>query len=222
MVGAQRRQVTRTIRTDSDKDYVDLTVERADGKGKATVTTTAHHPFWSVTGGRWVDAGDLRPGELLKTSAGSSVQLAQVRAYHGTRRTYNLTVDDLHTYFVVAGGTAILVHNDPVDPYEVGTFDDLKARSVSGDELDIHHLPQKHPAGQVIPGYDPKTAPAMAVPQGEHRQIPTRRGPYTGTGPDLVQGDLGDLAAHTNAPPSAVEAMKKQIESQFPGQGLCD
>jgi len=50
---------------------------------------------------------------------------------------------------------------------------------------------------------------------------PTRRGTYTGTGPDLVQGDLDDLATHTNAPASALEDMKKQINTQFPGQGLC-
>ncbi|MEN3308588.1 MAG: hypothetical protein V7603_4790 [Micromonosporaceae bacterium] len=216
---AQSRQVTDTIRTDTDKEYVDVTVRSPGTTAKATAT--AHHPFWSATRGRWVDAGDLRPGELLKTAAGTYVQVTAVRSYPGTRRTYNLTVDDLHAYFVVVGGAAVLVHNDPVDPYEVGTFDDLKNRSVAGDQLDIHHLPQKHPAGQVIPGYDPKTAPAIAAPQAEHRQIPTRRGPYTGTGRDLVQGDLADLAQHTNAPPSAVDAMKKQINSQFPGQNLC-
>jgi len=85
---------------------------------------------------------------------------------------FNPTVDDIHTYYVLAGNAPVLVHNDPINPYEVGTYDDLKARSLPNDGLDIHHLPQKHPAGQVIPGYDAKTGPSIAVPQNEHRQIP--------------------------------------------------
>lgn len=36
--------------------------------------------------------------------------------------------------------------SNAVNPYEVGIFKDLKARSVVGDELAIHHAAQKHPA----------------------------------------------------------------------------
>jgi RHS repeat-associated protein len=112
------RQVTHTIRTDDDKEYVALTVAaRAEDRredrsaGKDTITATAHHPFWSATRGRWVDAGDLRPGELLRTSAGTFVQVGAVHRYQGQQRTYNLTVDGLHTYYVLAGDTPVLVHN---------------------------------------------------------------------------------------------------------------
>lgn len=41
-----------------------------------------------------------------------------------------------------------------VSKYEVGTFDDLKSISVKGDELDIHHVGQKHTMGQVVPDYN--------------------------------------------------------------------
>jgi hypothetical protein len=34
-----------------------------------------------------------------------------VREYDGQERTYDLTVDVIHTYHVVAGGTPVLVHN---------------------------------------------------------------------------------------------------------------
>ncbi|GIG92743.1 hypothetical protein Pen02_76790 [Plantactinospora endophytica] len=107
----EARQVTRTIRTDSDKKYVDVTVEGAPGDGNV-LTTTDHHPFWSVTRGRWVDAGDLRPGELLRTSAGSYVQIGAVRKYHAERITYDLTVDAIHTYYVFVGDQSVLVHNN--------------------------------------------------------------------------------------------------------------
>src|SRR5262249_32945249 len=60
------RQVTRTIRTDDDEEFIDITVE-GDGN-PPTITTTEHHPFWSVTQGRWVEAGQLQAGELLRTS----------------------------------------------------------------------------------------------------------------------------------------------------------
>ncbi len=103
------RQVTRTIRTDDDKHFVNLTTH--DGKGDHTITTTDHHPFWSATQGRWIDAGNLQPGELLRTSTGTYVQVGAVRRYEAHQPTYNLTVDTTHTYYVVAGTTSVLVHN---------------------------------------------------------------------------------------------------------------
>jgi RHS repeat-associated protein len=105
------RQVTHGIRTDSDKSFVDVTVDDP-GTGKPdTVTTTEHHPFWSVTDGRWVDAGDLKPGSLLRTSAGTYVQVTAVHRYPANRVTYDLTVDGSHTYYVLAGDSPVLVHN---------------------------------------------------------------------------------------------------------------
>ncbi|GAA2881064.1 hypothetical protein Acy02nite_21010 [Actinoplanes cyaneus] len=105
------RQVTHTVRTDDDKHFVDVTVAGTDG-GQHTITTTDTHPFWSVTRGKWVNAGDLNKDELLRTSAGTYVQLSAVRSYDHGGRTYDLTVDDLHTYFVDAGGATVLVHNN--------------------------------------------------------------------------------------------------------------
>jgi RHS repeat-associated protein len=105
----EQRQVTNTIRTDDDKEFVELTVTGRDGKH--TITTTEHHPFWSPERRRWVDAGDLRTGEMLRTSAGTYVQIGAVRGYRGEARTYDLTVDKVHTYYVLAGATPVLVHN---------------------------------------------------------------------------------------------------------------
>ncbi|MDX8031923.1 RHS repeat-associated core domain-containing protein [Lentzea sp. BCCO 10_0856] len=98
--------VTHTIRTDDDKHFV--TIVLADG-GK--VDATENHPFWSVTRKKWVEAGSLAPGELLRTSAGTYVQISAVRKYEGAQRTYDLTVGTVHAYFVLAGATPVLVHN---------------------------------------------------------------------------------------------------------------
>jgi RHS repeat-associated protein len=76
------------------------------------LTTTEDHPFWDVTDQRWERADKLDQGDLLRTPTGAE---ARVDGFHSqTRRradAYNLTVDDLHTYYVLAGKTPVLVHN---------------------------------------------------------------------------------------------------------------
>lgn len=104
----------------------------------------------------------------------------------------------------------------PVTKYEVSTYDDLKNRSTTGDDLDIHHVPQKHPAGQVIDGYDPNTAPSIALPKTEHQQIPTSKGTYTGTARDQLAKDIRDLRNHTNAPNSALQQLIKLTLEMYP------
>ncbi|MER6302340.1 LamG-like jellyroll fold domain-containing protein [Kitasatospora sp. NPDC001539] len=79
----------------------------ADG---GTIHTTFHHPFYNQTQAAFVDAKDLRPGDVLQTPTGTA-QVTDVRLYHADTTTYDLTIGDLHTYFVEAGATAVLVHN---------------------------------------------------------------------------------------------------------------
>jgi RHS repeat-associated protein len=214
------RAVTALIRGEGDKTLVAITVTNSDGDTQQIVATD-QHPFWAPDHQAWVNAIDLSSGDWLQTSAGDWAQVNAIDVRDERLTVHNLTVADDHTYYVGSIGSAILVHNSPVDPYQVGTYADLKRQSAAGDKLDIHHLPQKHPAGQSIPGYDPKTGPAIAVPRDEHKKIPTRRGTYSGTGPELVKGDLEDLVKFTNAPPGALDKIQAEIESQFPGQGLC-
>jgi RHS repeat-associated protein len=216
------KSVVGTIIGRGEKVLVDVTVDvdGPAGNGQATVVATYNHAFWTTSEQRWTPAALLKPGHLLRTAGGRQVSVLAVEVRTQRLEVRNLTVNDIHTYYVMTGDTPVLVHND-VDPYDVGTYDDLKRRSAAHDGLDIHHLPQKHPAGQVIPGYDKKTGPAIAVPADEHRQIPTRKGTYTGTGSDLVAGDLDDLAKHTNAPASAIDDIRAQINKQFPNLDMC-
>jgi hypothetical protein len=117
--------------------------------------------------------------------------------------------------FPLSGGVRIV--SNPVQQYEVGIYKDLQARSVSGDGLDIHHVPQKWPAGQVIDDYDWINAPSIALPEGEHSAIPTLRGNYTGTPQELIQQDIENLRLFTNAPPEAIQALIDLINSMYPG-----
>lgn len=103
-----------------------------------------------------------------------------------------------------------------VQPYEVGTYDALKKRSAPGDGIEIHHAMQKHPAGQVVPGYDPATGPSIALPRGEHRSIPTIRGSYAGSARRLLAKDIRDLRNNTGAPNSSLRELIRLNKEMFP------
>ncbi|MFE4591878.1 ricin-type beta-trefoil lectin domain protein [Streptomyces laurentii] len=104
------QEVTASIFTVDDKAYVDITVGTADGE--RTVTATEHHPFWSESERMWIDAGSLEPGMTLRSSGQTDVLILSTSRYLTKQSTYNLTVSDLHTYYVLAGATPVLVHND--------------------------------------------------------------------------------------------------------------
>jgi Pretoxin HINT domain len=79
--------------------------------GGATITATDHHPFWDATTGQFTDADALRAGDKLREASGRLVQVAKTRTYVAVVTAYNLTISAIHTYYVVAGTTSVLVHN---------------------------------------------------------------------------------------------------------------
>ncbi|MEV7782668.1 RHS repeat-associated core domain-containing protein [Kitasatospora sp. NPDC088351] len=109
--------VTATITTPDDKDFTDLALtDEASPRGPpadnpAKITSTHHHPYWSETRQQWVDAGELTPGEHLRQPDGTTLTIQSVRNYPYAVTTHNLTVSLLHTYYVLAGATPVLVHN---------------------------------------------------------------------------------------------------------------
>ncbi|MEU9999056.1 polymorphic toxin-type HINT domain-containing protein [Streptomyces sp. NPDC050848] len=105
------RQVVATIVTEDDKSFVDLTISRKNGSAAESLTSTTTHPFWSPSAGAWVDAGSLEPGMTLRTVDGSTVRVEGTRPFDKRQRTHDLTIDEVHTYYVLAGDTPVLVHN---------------------------------------------------------------------------------------------------------------
>ncbi|MEV4806621.1 polymorphic toxin-type HINT domain-containing protein, partial [Nonomuraea sp. NPDC049421] len=110
----EARPVLALISSKGVKKLVDITVT-VDG-AKDVITATDNHPFWVPKRKAWLTAGALQPGMWLQTSAGTYVQITAIAHRTATQRVHNLTVQDLHTYHVVAGSQAILVHNDQI-PY---------------------------------------------------------------------------------------------------------
>jgi hypothetical protein len=94
---------------------------QAEGKGgrstrgptKSTVLkTTARHPFWDATTKKWVDAADLVPGKsTLVGPNGERRYVTGVKTIAGAKVMRDLTVADIHTYYVLAGAMPVLVHN---------------------------------------------------------------------------------------------------------------
>jgi intein/homing endonuclease len=68
-----QKDVVATIVGTGDKILVEITVA-----GGSTLVATHNHPFW-VNGTLWRDAVDLRPGDLLRTAAGTYVQVTPCR-----------------------------------------------------------------------------------------------------------------------------------------------
>ena len=91
--------------------------------------------------------------------------------------------------------------------YQVGTFDELSKLSKPNDGLEIHHVVQKHPAGQIIDGYEQSMAPSIALPRMEHRTIPNLRGDYSGSARDLLSRDIRNLRNYTDAPNSSLKEL---------------
>ncbi|MER5933038.1 polymorphic toxin-type HINT domain-containing protein [Streptomyces sp. NPDC002054] len=109
------KKVTATITTPDDKEFTDLTLtDDANPRGPPSqLTSTRHHPHWNETRKQWVDAGDFTPGDQLIQPNGTTLTVSAVRTYPYAVTTHNLTVNDFHTYYVLAGAAPVLVHNCP-------------------------------------------------------------------------------------------------------------
>ncbi|WP_344462360.1 HNH/ENDO VII family nuclease [Kitasatospora kazusensis] len=104
-----QRTVTATW-TNHDTDLLDLKIKLEDGS-TATIHTTDNHPFWDDSTHEWVAAGRLPIGHALVTAAGGHVVVLAEQPVPGAADMHNLTVNQLHTYYVLAGTTPVLVHN---------------------------------------------------------------------------------------------------------------
>ncbi|GAA2030646.1 RHS repeat-associated core domain-containing protein [Catenulispora yoronensis] len=115
--GEERHKVDQVHKTLTDTDFTDLTVRTSSGSH--VITGTQNHPYYDVTEHRFVNASELKPGDRLQTAGSDTVTVLSVRNYTSSMVTYDLTIDGLHTYYVVAGDTPVLVHNcdDPVKLY---------------------------------------------------------------------------------------------------------
>jgi len=104
------------------------------GINEEKVEATGNHPFWIIEGeglnsrasasdvgdlshpsrtpGRWVEARDIRVGDVLLLRTAKTGRVSSVSIKHAMLKVYNIEVEELHTYAV--GNEEILVHNKAV------------------------------------------------------------------------------------------------------------
>ncbi|MCX4688597.1 HINT domain-containing protein [Kitasatospora purpeofusca] len=76
---------------------------------------------------RWTPAENLQPGHQLTTVDGRPATVKSTRTYNTEERTaYNLTVADLHTYYVLAANSPVLVHNCSVLSWRASQIQDVR------------------------------------------------------------------------------------------------
>lgn len=123
------RHVIETYEHDHGDDLVEITVAGEN------IKATSKHPFWVVEGqglesrpkpehvpevlanaaisGRWVDAGDLRKGDVLLLKLGQQAPVTALSVQQVCQKVYNLQIEELHCYAV--GVSQVLVHNNSGD-----------------------------------------------------------------------------------------------------------
>jgi RHS repeat-associated protein len=93
-----------------DHDLTDVTIKDKHGH-RSIVHTTTHHRFWDASTGQWVEAGKLHAHDDLRAPNDEPGKVVSVKSFASSRYMRNLTVARLHTYYVLAGTTPVLVHN---------------------------------------------------------------------------------------------------------------
>ncbi len=104
----------RSTKTAVTARLANAAVAAAVAVGAATVLhTTTHHPLYDATTHTFVEAGDLRPGvSRLVAPDGTTLTVTAVHSWTSTGKDMrDLTVAQVHTYYVIAGTTPVLVHN---------------------------------------------------------------------------------------------------------------
>ncbi len=170
------------LHLNNDHDLTTLTVRNTASGTTSNLKTTQHHPFWDASVGAWVNAADLKAGKSKLTAPGGEVmEVLAVASTDGHRVMRDLTVDDLHTYYVLAGKTPVLVHNcdielsaDEADTLAPGPHGDgytrpaTKADPTQADRDAMQNHPchlcgddvaQKTPDHQPAAAFDPHDAP---------------------------------------------------------------
>ncbi|GAA2018275.1 RHS repeat-associated core domain-containing protein [Catenulispora yoronensis] len=217
--GVEGHRVEVVHETPDDKDFTDLTVRTEHGP--ETITGTQNHPYYDVTTGEFTDASKLKPGDELQTADGTVVTVVSVRNYTSAMVTHDLTVDGLHTYFVVAGDVAVLVHN---------TMCPTKAALLAGPHPDDVAYPAKDkPSRTSSYAHDSTTFTQSgwdsSYPQGYSRSSPVDT--YTAHGSSYTQvprykdNNAGDGAFHLSHAEPQLAALQPGA-SQSVDREMCD
>lgn len=123
------------------------------GDDGGVVEATGRHPFWTERG--WIAAEELTRDDHLLDDKGRAVEIDSIAVESRDAPTFNLSVEGVHTYFVVAGNTPVLVHN--LDPWDIAF-----SRPVDANEV-FSHGPWK---GRTVAAAIVEARAQNALPEG--------------------------------------------------------
>ncbi|NDZ55674.1 hypothetical protein G3I47_00005, partial [Streptomyces anulatus] len=108
-----QRPVDNVFTSKGLKSLVTVTVDEDGSAGDTvgTFTATAGHPVWTDNRKHWVNAGDLVVGDRLRTPDNGTATVVGTRGETRVQQVFNLSVQDINTFYVLAGETPVLVHN---------------------------------------------------------------------------------------------------------------
>lgn len=112
-------KVVKALRTSSSEVILELNI---NGE---YIRTTRTHPFYVSNREMWLNAGDIKVGDQVRSISGNDLPVLAARVLADREPVYNLALDGPHTYFV--GSQGIWVHNlqlidTPADIQEKNPF----------------------------------------------------------------------------------------------------
>lgn len=107
---------------------------------------TPNHRFYSNN--NWVEAGNLRVGDLLFTSSLDEYKISSIQKIYDKKPSYDLTVNDEHNYFVNILDECVLVHNDQEEQSQTDT---------SGGKKRLYNMALKRSYIQGAQSFTPQT-----------------------------------------------------------------
>ncbi|MFD0499431.1 MULTISPECIES: polymorphic toxin-type HINT domain-containing protein [Streptomyces violaceusniger group] len=205
---SEARPVVATIVTNDDKDFTDLTVKTGDRP--ASIIATDTHPFWVTSEARWVDAGDVITGMQLRTDKGKTVTVTSVRHFTKPQRTYDLTVSRIHTYYVLAGATPVLVHNSGPNcgvPLGGKNGDHLGGEDFHGSEYSLDEITE------FVNGHTGDGNPTMGRPSAAEVETTLRQ-----AGPRQLEGQNSSRFDHNGVRVIVNWDMPWKSTAYYPGR----
>ncbi|MFJ6769917.1 polymorphic toxin-type HINT domain-containing protein, partial [Kitasatospora sp. NPDC091257] len=201
-----KKTVTDKIVTPDDTRFTELTLSASGTEGPSSapvnLVSTAHHPYWDDTARQWILAEDLQTGHSLLTPGHGPLVVVAAHTYTTQPQVaHNLTVADLHTYYVLAGNTPVLVHNsacdrfsnlepnDPVHPMTPMSLGSLQGATgkfiyvvMPGGELRVTRLGGQYGHIDLAQGADVVAAGEFKMYSGRLKEMDNRSGHYQPSG----------------------------------------
>ncbi|MEV4110409.1 polymorphic toxin-type HINT domain-containing protein [Nonomuraea sp. NPDC049695] len=159
-------------------NLIQITVDTDGKKGDETgvILATEHHLFWDSEDHQWVRADHLTSADHLRAPDGATVQVVSTTKRQNHPTVYDLTVADVHTFYVEAGTAPVLVHN-------CGDADD--------DLLDFADA-----ALSMDPKVRPNVATKITSADGQHVRFAYAADTRTGTMPGQVARAVAESGHH--------------------------